>query len=473
MDASPKKKNETPRNHLEYGQESWSSDDDPNQTFYPNGRNRQSKGYFMKADIVPGQSEPFTLPPGSDHCPIPNCPAWKNGRIFRPPWRLNEHMKTRHGWPRRDALPSGFSGANEKQPRFVVTSTYQTRSGRLSGRRRDSSGLTASTTPRTQAGETSTAAVNNTSPSVTSQKSSQEPNSSTRPKRDRRQTEKGKEMASSMAQLAAATAPPQGSPPPAKKPRVSQSKPEFLHDGLSDLDDAIIEGSDSSMEIPDNVEDIFMDDYPSGPSSSFNKPAGVEVTRDHAYIEMIRSLIAELRVAANQNPELAKTADEYEEVLKKDIVRVNCSINVHDARILASCYGRLADRHNARAKIYSMHSMQVPYEPPRHAHGLPPSPYDTTSHEPATPNLRPQTSSQTAGNDHSSQKAFTFVNDAPSAASRRAALNAVSGLHVNPSRGSSSNGAVPPSSSVPKPIMLKLSLTPKQQQAADTPPPHS
>lgn len=47
---------------------------------------------------------PYTLPSGADHCPVPTCPS--RGRKFKPYWRLNEHMKTKHGWPRRTIQPS-------------------------------------------------------------------------------------------------------------------------------------------------------------------------------------------------------------------------------------------------------------------------------------------------------------------------------------------------------------------------------
>jgi hypothetical protein len=41
---------------------------------------------------------PYTLPPGMDRCPVPTC---SNKTIFKPYWRVNEHMKLKHGWPRK------------------------------------------------------------------------------------------------------------------------------------------------------------------------------------------------------------------------------------------------------------------------------------------------------------------------------------------------------------------------------------
>jgi len=56
---------------------------------------------------VPGFPE-FTLPTDGEngyirHCPDPSCPA--HTRFFAPYWRLNEHMKTDHGWPRKTLQP--------------------------------------------------------------------------------------------------------------------------------------------------------------------------------------------------------------------------------------------------------------------------------------------------------------------------------------------------------------------------------
>jgi len=45
---------------------------------------------------------PFTLPPGLNRCPVPECPSKIR---FVPYWRLNEHMKTKHAWPRKQTQP--------------------------------------------------------------------------------------------------------------------------------------------------------------------------------------------------------------------------------------------------------------------------------------------------------------------------------------------------------------------------------
>ena len=56
-------------------------------------------------DYVPrieGQTEDFVLPPGATACPIKHCPRYM--KVCHPHWRLNEHMKTRHGWPRKSTF---------------------------------------------------------------------------------------------------------------------------------------------------------------------------------------------------------------------------------------------------------------------------------------------------------------------------------------------------------------------------------
>lgn len=61
----------------------------------------------MKKNFKPFQAPglpPYTLPDDGNngylrHCPDPSCPAYH--RNFAPYWRLNEHMKTDHGWPRK------------------------------------------------------------------------------------------------------------------------------------------------------------------------------------------------------------------------------------------------------------------------------------------------------------------------------------------------------------------------------------
>ena len=45
---------------------------------------------------------PFTLPPGLNRCPVPECPSKVR---FVPYWRLNEHMKMKHAWPRKQTQP--------------------------------------------------------------------------------------------------------------------------------------------------------------------------------------------------------------------------------------------------------------------------------------------------------------------------------------------------------------------------------
>lgn len=47
---------------------------------------------------------PYTLPPGTYNCPVPTCPSHR--RTFKPYWRLNEHMKMNHGWPRKQTQPN-------------------------------------------------------------------------------------------------------------------------------------------------------------------------------------------------------------------------------------------------------------------------------------------------------------------------------------------------------------------------------
>lgn len=63
----------------------------------------KNKRYYQPIHTIPGQSQPFVLPEGTRSCPLPSCPGYM--RPCNPHWRLNEHMKLRHGWPRKNTQP--------------------------------------------------------------------------------------------------------------------------------------------------------------------------------------------------------------------------------------------------------------------------------------------------------------------------------------------------------------------------------
>ncbi|KAI9716195.1 MAG: hypothetical protein M1828_000421 [Chrysothrix sp. TS-e1954] len=62
-----------------------------------------ARGTGKYKDFVPridGQQEDFVLPSGATACPVKHCSRYM--KVCHPHWRLNEHMKTRHGWPRKN-----------------------------------------------------------------------------------------------------------------------------------------------------------------------------------------------------------------------------------------------------------------------------------------------------------------------------------------------------------------------------------
>lgn len=59
------------------------------------------------------QPNPYTLSPGRRKCPIPLCPHAR--KVFNPQWRLTEHMKRHHGWPRKYKKPPAASGARDAE----------------------------------------------------------------------------------------------------------------------------------------------------------------------------------------------------------------------------------------------------------------------------------------------------------------------------------------------------------------------
>ena len=442
-----------------------SSDDDIDPkafAFYPNGRPSQSLSratclpiiiadsllakstrFFLDAPLVPGQSEPYTLPTGIDVCPIEGCPAYHSGRVFKPPWRLNEHMKTRHGWPRPGKV---------KAP--DVGSARGSRSLRTSRGRRvslaSSSSFPSTASKRKFKDDDH---VNDSSPLSDPPIAS----SPTRPTRTRRQTAKGKEMAHSMAKLDSAT-----SRRSSKKLYIdisSQSTPtdddrseDGSEDGSEDdnTGDSTNVSTDLAREEDHSIDGAMDIDSPIAIASP--REPTIEDTRDHELIAAIRSLIAELRAASIQNPELVNAANEYQDLIMQDLVRVNCQVTEQNAKILSSCYKRLAERHNARAMVFSMHSSLPGVETQRRQINTP-LPQDMP---PAQHQKQP-----------SPPKAFTFINDAPRP----------KGMKVNGFMPVNANGQVqqehvpgPGANDSARPIMLKLKLTPGKEKDTNSTP---
>lgn len=437
------------------GQEfSTSSDEEMEMTFYPNGRNHQRKAYYLPASTCPGESKPYTLPEGIMQCPISGCPAHSLHRIFRPPWRLNEHMKTRHGWPRKNTQPNTdrrlSKSLKNERPSASPRTTRQSTARRHSTVSNDTS--VTSTGKRKRNDEDDDPAPHADEVSTTFLDSSfAEQSPGCRPRRDRRQTAKGKEMANSMAQLAAAT-----SVRPARKPRHSNDPAENL------IDEALAGNQASGESNSTHRTDHAIQTHAHGtpPDKQHNS-----LTRDHALIAVIKELIHELRVASSTNPELAKSANEYEELIRKDMVHVNCQMSEKTCDILSSCYMRLAERHNARANIFSM--APLPSVDIRHSPVVTTASPPPPKKSPSEPRRRSPSAFQFANHPRrpSPPKTFHFVNDAPSAASRRAALNAVSKLrrdNVNPQ----ASKPPPTADNAAQPIILKLNLNSQKSSRA-------
>lgn len=73
--------------------------------FDPTNKLDQEQLAYVEAPYGKWVTEPpYTLAPGTTRCPVPTCPGHK--RTYKPYWRLNEHMKMKHGWPRKQTQPN-------------------------------------------------------------------------------------------------------------------------------------------------------------------------------------------------------------------------------------------------------------------------------------------------------------------------------------------------------------------------------
>ncbi|KAL9061152.1 MAG: hypothetical protein Q9162_000297 [Coniocarpon cinnabarinum] len=430
--------------------------------FYPGGKHTR---WFLDAPICPGQTEPYVLPPNIDLCPIEGCPAFRSKRKFKPHWRLNEHMKTRHGWPRRS---NGSWSTGAAEPSSERTSRH-IQPHRESTASRDFA--LRSNSKRKHADDNT---VN--SPSVLSTPVAEA--SPGRPTRTRRQTAKGKEMANSIARLDAAT-----SRRASKRSRVSDNAPiDTISDAESSFHDAVVEpGPGDAVTVTNESfdKDSVMD--VDSPRSSPKKSV-VEDTLDREIITAIKSLAGELRLASGQNPELAHAAKEYEELVENGLIRVNCTVNEQTASALASCYQRLAERHNARAMVFSMHTslqppaehapprpvQHVPYEQSQAQYPIQPVPYQQA---PAPRLIQPMPHEHSQPPNGSAprplkplpSKEFRFINDAPRSKEPKVnGFTAINGRMEDPT----SSGTPVDSTKPNGPIMLKLKLQKNKGQAA-------
>lgn len=77
-------------------------------------------------DPLPGCARPYQLPAGTSTCPIPGCRGY--GNKFKPYWRLNEHMKAKHGWPRKNTQPLLDKRINGKSAKFKSKPHHHTSS---------------------------------------------------------------------------------------------------------------------------------------------------------------------------------------------------------------------------------------------------------------------------------------------------------------------------------------------------------
>ena len=399
-------------------------------SFYPHGQIPVNKGRSLSVSICPGQTKPYTLPQNIVRCPIEECPSSKPNRLFRPRWRLHEHMKTCHGWPHSDAetgkscIESGESASITQQPVIRRGSTVSDKASTTGSSKRKFDDLDNSSHPPC-------------SPSPpTLDGSFAEQSLSGRPKRDRRQTQKGKEMANSMAQLAAAT-----SLRPSKKLRTSDESGK-LSDGERSNRGQIPNGA----EIPKGNGKFIQTRVP----KSMDEAHGKSLTRDHDLIRAIRDLTKEMYAAAPTTPGLAKTAAEYESLISQDLVHVNCTFPTATAQTLLSCYQRVAERHNARANIFSM------TPPPLPAARSPSSPIQRADLQSPRAN-RPTMDSAGETAPPSPPRQYQFVNDDPLVVSKRAAMNALGKSRLEGGTRRRSEKA-PGSDAVAKPVMLKLRL---------------
>ena len=473
----------------------------------------KGKGY-LDAPTVPGASEAYTLPPGIDTCPVDGCTAFYSGRKFRPPWRLNEHMKTRHGWPRRQTLPSTDHDEDPPSRSTRQSEPSSTRSLRRSFVNRDSivsnDRLISGSVKRKFRAVESTPKDREQSAVVSEPSGS---NIRPRSQRIRRQTSRGREMANSLDQLASATS-NRISARSVKKTRDRSDSPEVAPPALNEQDDAtsestplITDASDAATSPvngsatalnTDGAMDIDMDidmDSPETPMKYVKST--LEQSRDYELIAGIKSFVAELRAGATQNPELAIAAEEYENLVRKDFVRVNCVFSEREADLLADCYARVAERHNARAMVYTMQPVSMP---PQHAYGygappahlaVPPHPYHgdpstpppppppvvpyhmLPQHQPPPHHLLPpppqSAAPQLQNQRPPSPRSFTFVDDAPKVEAPRVATKAAPAetngfTPVNAPPRLPSQPAPGQQSATKPPITLKLKLGPPKDK---------
>ena len=73
---------------------------------------------LLDVPVVPGQSEPYVLPPGTLNCPLPQCPRHQ----FR--WqavhRVREHMRRKHGWPRPSEIHRLWDAAKRLSSKAII-----------------------------------------------------------------------------------------------------------------------------------------------------------------------------------------------------------------------------------------------------------------------------------------------------------------------------------------------------------------
>ncbi|KAI9662645.1 MAG: hypothetical protein M1831_002688 [Alyxoria varia] len=254
---------------------------------------RSSGGYHKYVPVIAPETEAFVLPSGTVTCPIPECPRYQ--KPCNPNWRLNEHMKTRHGWPRKRTQP-----LTDK---------------RLSGSQRSEFYDRSTTAPQRNGKYTSKYCVRDDSPSDVNPSAGDNasPMSDPPAQSTRSAARKGKE-------------------------RASMRKVSFL--------DTDIEMQDADATEPETPN------------------PGEEDTTDHAMVEELKLLIAQLTTidkssGQDSNGHTMPIVGDLQRMLENGSLKVNTIVSASEGLSLSKLYKLLANRRNQVASIHEMSSMTI------------------------------------------------------------------------------------------------------------------
>ena len=307
----------------------------------------KNKKYFCAVPVIPGESEAYVLPAGATACPIEECPAFE--RLCHPHWRLNEHMKLRHGWPRKNTQPNTdrrLSGKHRSRnyQRQVVTPIEN---GRYKSKYQAKNQLDG-------------AASNLTSPTTTT-------TTPTSPEQDERKENQ--------------PTPPPARPQRKRKRATSKDTNVSLSSNIRSLK---LNMTSSAKEHNDEREgsDTTMED--SSPSPPPQKPIEMrEGDPDKLMIAEINDYIQELMSKKDNASTVdeAKSAErmvnDLRAILVKNPPRINCIVPAGKLEALIPLYKALAERRNRKASIYQMPRSTIDAalgkpvpQPPYHNHQM-------------------------------------------------------------------------------------------------------